>query len=111
MQIPKRRQILQILEMAPRHSARSPNIIEYLVLVTGVGHPTRARKKSCRVLCLARNIIVREQNIWVWAKKPDDEWTIRLYGNKVELVSKTDLPLYINWEHGSAFGRMLKGEL
>jgi hypothetical protein len=102
MQMPKRRQMLLV------HQARTlmGSGGAYLVLVTKVGPRTRSRKRSCRVLCLARNVTANR--LWM---NPDDEWSIKPHGIKIELVGKADLPLYIGWEHGSAFGRVLKGEL
>lgn len=101
MQIPKRKQILRIQVL----NSRRDN--EYLVLVTGIGPKTRSRKRTFRCICLAKRIM--DQN---WTHKNlDEEWSLKLYGMQVELVERNDLPLYLDWDHGKTFEKILKGEL
>jgi hypothetical protein len=109
MQIGKRGQFLKF------SYSDSHLTIEYIGLVINVGHSPAYqdwRRRSCKIICLARKVIEKDSNRW-WGKDqyaPDKEWRIIPYKKRAELITYTDLPKYLNWELGSAFEKVLKGE-
>jgi hypothetical protein len=105
MQIPKRKQILRY----SISEGLDTIIVEFIVKVLERSRPVG---KSCRVVCLAKNVILKDKNTWLWhSQEPDKEFWITPRKVKAKLMDPNDLPLYLDWEHGVAFDKVLKGEL
>lgn len=105
MQIPKRKQVL-------RYSISEGLDTIIVELIVQVLERSRPIGKSCRVVCLAKNVILQDKNTWLWhSQAPDKEFWITPRKVKAKLMDPYDLPLYLDWEHGKAFEQALKGEL
>ena len=119
MQIPKRKQILKYRDSST--NGKMTRTEEYIVQVLGVSHRVVSwKRKAGRVVCLARHVTLSGEGDkgfipvpWVFRDRdPDKEWRMMFpYRLHAELIDKTQLPLYLSWEHGVAFNKVLKGEL
>ena len=118
MQLGKRKQILMYREIYKPGPFKPPYFIaEHIVKVLSVGHSpanTSWKRRGCKVIGLARNIILnsRSWNSWNMSSiAPDREWRIVPHRIKAVLIDVNQLPLYLHWERGVAFNKVLKGEL
>jgi hypothetical protein len=105
MELPKRKQIVRYAQpLTEYEKTRELVPCEYVVRVLKVA------RRACRVVCLARRL----DRPWSWDKKVDEEWWFNprkgTPPTKWELIPYTDLPKYLNWELGTAFEKVLKGE-